>query len=118
MFSCEIFKNTIFGEHLLLLLLPSNSFAPFLSLPIKKNRHPFLRNFQSDANHCVKSVQIRIYFWSVFSCVRTEYRKIRTRNNPVFSHFSCSEVFSVFNLFLDQQNKKNIFCFILLFKCW
>ena len=43
---------------------------------------------------CVKSVQVRSYFWSVFSCIRTEYgfygvnlsiqpeyRKIRTRNN-------------------------------------
>ena len=24
-------------------------------------------------NHCVKSVQIRSCFWSVFSCIRTEY---------------------------------------------
>ena len=23
--------------------------------------------------YCVKSVQIRSYFWSVFSCIRTEY---------------------------------------------
>ena len=23
--------------------------------------------------HCVKSVQIRGYFWSVISCIRTEY---------------------------------------------
>ena len=23
--------------------------------------------------HCVKSVQIRSYFWSVFSCIRIEY---------------------------------------------
>ena len=36
----------------------------------------------------VKSVQIRIYFWSVFSCIPTEYRKIRIRNNSVFGHFS------------------------------
>ena len=35
-------------------------------------------------NHCVKSVQIRSYFWS-------EYRKIRTRNNPVFGQFSRSD---------------------------
>ena len=40
--------------------------------------------------HCVKSVQIRAYFWSVFSCIRTEYRKILTRNNSVFGHFSRS----------------------------
>ena len=38
--------------------------------------------------HCVKSVQIRIYFWSVSSCIRTEYRKIRTKNNIVFGQFS------------------------------
>ena len=27
---------------------------------------------------CVKSVQIRSYFWSVFSRLRTEYREIRS----------------------------------------
>ena len=48
--------------------------------------------------HCVTSVQIRSYFWSLFSCIRTEYgdlgrseyRKIRTSNNSVFGHFSRS----------------------------
>ena len=35
-------------------------------------------------NYCVKSVQIRSYFWSVFRC-------IRTRNNSVFGQFSRSE---------------------------
>ena len=44
--------------------------------------------------HWVKSVQIRSYFWSVFSCIRTEYRKIRTRNNSVFGNFSRSDFFS------------------------
>ena len=39
---------------------------------------------------CVKSVQIRNYFWSVFSSIRTEYGEIRTRNNSVFGHFSRS----------------------------
>ena len=34
--------------------------------------------------HCMKSVQIQSYFWS-------EYKKIRTRNNSVFGHFSRSE---------------------------
>ena len=52
-------------------------------------------------NYCVKSVQIRSYFWSVFSRIRTEYEvslriqsecgKIRTRNNSVFGHFLRSE---------------------------
>ena len=40
--------------------------------------------------HCVKSVQIRRFFWSVFSCIQPEYRKIRTRKNSVFGHFSRS----------------------------
>ena len=31
--------------------------------------------------HCVKRVQIRSYFWSVFSC-------IRTRNNSIWTHFT------------------------------
>ena len=26
--------------------------------------------------HCMKSVQIWSFFWSVFSCIRTEYGKI------------------------------------------
>ena len=33
--------------------------------------------------HCMKSVQIRRFFWS-------EYRKIRNRKNSVFGHFSRS----------------------------
>ena len=28
--------------------------------------------------HCVKSVQIRSFFWSVFSCIRTEYGDLDT----------------------------------------
>ena len=53
--------------------------------------------------HWVKSVQIGSYFWSLFSCIRTEYAeilvslciksecgKIRTRKNCVFRHFSRS----------------------------
>ena len=41
---------------------------------------------------CVKSVQIRSFFWFVFSCIWTEYRKIRTRKNSVFGHFSSSDI--------------------------
>ena len=40
--------------------------------------------------HCLKKVQIRSYFWSVLSSIRTEYSKTRTRNNSVFAHFSGS----------------------------
>ena len=31
-------------------------------------------------SHCVKIVQIRIFFWSVFSCFRTEYRDLRSNS--------------------------------------
>ena len=40
--------------------------------------------------HCLESVQIRSYFWSAFSCIQSEYRNIRTRNNSVFGNFSHS----------------------------
>ena len=39
--------------------------------------------------HCVKSVQIRS-FYSVNLRIQSEYRKIRTRKNSVFGHFSRS----------------------------
>ena len=39
-------------------------------------------------SHCVKSAQIRSFFWSVFSRIQSKYRKIRTRKNSVFGHFS------------------------------
>ena len=45
--------------------------------------------------HCLKSVQIRSYFCSVFSVFglnagryQSEYRKMRTRNDSVFGHSS------------------------------
>ena len=43
---------------------------------------------------CVKSVQIRSFFWSVFSCIQSEYRKIPTRKNCVFGLFSRSVAFT------------------------
>ena len=75
-----------------------------LDQPVKTNgcsEIQFLqREFCWEHKHWVKSVQIRSYFWSVFSCVRTEYGDLRskvriqenlTRNNSVFGHFSRSE---------------------------
>ena len=38
--------------------------------------------------HWLKSVQILSYFLSVFSCIQSECRKIRTRNNSVLGLFS------------------------------
>ena len=53
--------------------------------------------------HCIEIVQLRSFFWSVFSRTRTEYGeilrslriqsecgKIQTRKNSVFGHFSRS----------------------------
>ena len=68
-----------------------------------------MQSAESHPEHYVKSVQIRSYFWFVFSCIRTEYgdlrstgikdtgkyeyRKIRTRNNSAFGHFSRSGIY-------------------------
>ena len=49
-------------------------------------------NFQVLKDHCVKNIQIRSFFWSAFSHIRIEYRKIRTRKNSVFGLFSRSEL--------------------------
>ena len=43
--------------------------------------------------HYVKSVQIRSYFWSILSCIQSEYKKLRTRNYSVFGHFSLSDIY-------------------------
>ena len=34
--------------------------------------------------HCVKSVQIRSFFWSLFFCIRTEYGEISERENTEY----------------------------------
>ena len=43
-----------------------------------------------NTDYCVKSIQIRRFFWSVFYRIRTEYGKIRTRKKTVYGHFSRS----------------------------
>ena len=40
--------------------------------------------------HCLKSVQKRSFYWPLFSCIWTEFRKIRTRKKSAFGHFSRS----------------------------
>ena len=54
--------------------------------------------------HCMKSVQIRSYFWSVFSCIWTEYRGIRTENNSLFGHFSRSGDIANCSVYLNWNN--------------
>ena len=38
--------------------------------------------------HCVKSVQIRRFFWSVFSCIQSKYRKLLTRKSSIGTLFT------------------------------
>ena len=57
------------------------------------SKQSFIAITQNIANlqksHCVISLQIQSFFWSVFSCIQSKYRKIRTMRNSVFGHFSC-----------------------------
>ena len=55
--------------------------------------------------HCVKSVQTWSFFWSVFSCIWTEYRKIRTRKNFVFGHFLRSTILTCYVVCLSNLSK-------------
>ena len=41
----------------------------------------FSQNFSNSNSHCVKSIQIRNYFCSVFSCIRPEYGNL-LRKSP------------------------------------
>ena len=54
-----------------------------------------LKSLSQFLMHCMKIVQIRSFFWSVFSCIYSEYRKTRTRKNPVFGHFTQLREFRV-----------------------
>ena len=54
----------------------------------------------------MKSVQIRSFFWSVFSRIQFEYGKIRTRKKSVFGHFSYTV--SITNLFLHLPELETI----------
>ena len=81
--------------------------------------------YRSYMVHCVKSVQIRSFFWSLFSCIHTEYgnlrsiqseyRELRTRKNSVFGHFSrsgtryliCKHLFLTYFMDSPGKPKKN-----------
>ena len=72
--------------------------------------------YSPEKSHCVKSVPMRRFFWSVFSYIWTKYRKIRTRKNSVFGHFSRSEYSQVLrnnysrsiNLLVNRYNLQEI----------
>ena len=81
----EILLSPLLTSHFTKILIPGNVCIRNL-LSLSSNH--FALPFNTD---CVKIVQMRCYFWSVFSCIRTEYRKIETRNNSVLGHFSHSD---------------------------
>ena len=65
--------------------------------------------YHHETGHCVKTVQIRSFLWSIFSCVQSEYRKIWIRKNSVFGHFSRSGNCRYFRL--CRQTSLINFCF-------
>ena len=77
----------------------------FTSLVIEKSNLSYSKSFfksessflipASVVTHCVKSVQMQSFFWSVFFCIQSEYRKIWTRENFVFGNFSRSVKFTL-----------------------
>ena len=76
----DLLSMALFKFYDLKLIRVNNYFVFFKLFPILK--------FKS--LHCLKSIQIRSFFWSLFSRIQTEYEKIRTRKNFVFGHFSRS----------------------------
>ena len=55
--------------------------------------------------YCKKRVQIRSFFWSVFSRISTEYGEIRTRKNSLFGPFLRSDQLG----FLEKTLLQRIF---------
>ena len=55
------------------------------------------RTIIPDHPHCVKSVQIRSFFWFVFSCIYSKYRKVHTGKISVYGHFSGSALLTHFS---------------------
>ena len=94
----------------------------------------FVRKLKILTNsHCVKSVQIRNFFWSVFSAfglnterhevflhIQSECGKIRTRNNSVFGHILTSSNYStILHKFPTYQClQKDIRNFFVLLISW
>ena len=59
-----------------------NNFCSFIAYfdprELKKESHG--KRELSLSTHCVESVQIRSFFWSVFSCIRAEYGDLQCKS--------------------------------------
>ena len=64
--------------------------------------------------YCVKSAQIRSFIWFIFSRIRTECVKIRTRKNSVFRLFSCNAS-DLFRLHYGNKLAANNYDLMLMF---
>ena len=61
-------------------------------------------------SHCVKSVQIQSFFWSVFSCIRTELRSVSLFHQ--YSSLLVGSVPSVLSIrVMLQSSKKPLWSF-------
>ena len=66
-------------------------FQPEMNSGLLNNKTIFYssqQNLEKQTGNCLQSTAWKVpnygvFFWSVFSCIRTEYRKIRTRKNSV-----------------------------------
>ena len=61
----------------------------------------------------MKTVQIRSFFWSVFCCAQCQYRKVRTRNNSVFRHFSRIVMLFILKFLIFRINEQTLKIFTL-----
>ena len=79
-------------------LLHPNKYVPFICLLINNYASHFGCIFElwkfdmKSGQHCVKFVQIRSFFWSIFPRIQSDYGKTWTRKNSVFGHFLHSAV--------------------------
>ena len=89
-----ILKNIC--EQLLLVLVKSRLVSPEILTCCKRQQQQKVK--VSQCLHYVKSVQIRSFFWSIFSCIRTE-------NGDLYSE--------LFRLLL--RKKKNISRYVIVF---
>ena len=67
----------------------------------------------SDTYHCVKSVQIRSFFWSVFSCIRAEYKDLRGKSRysvriRIWTLFAHQILFKLRGTFLECLRRNNL----------
>ena len=53
--------------------------------PVQDIRCTMTKSDGIDRLHCVKSVQVRRYFWSIFSCIQSVFFRIRTEYGEILS---------------------------------